>query len=72
MAEGAAFVAHGSQSHPSAIALDWACAEQAEAIGFASILTIGEEAVSKAKICHSKGKGKKKAGVAVASSGVDV
>ena len=49
-----------------------ACAKQAEPIGFASILTIGSNAMPKGKKCHGKGKGKKRAGVAAASTGVGV
>ena len=59
----------GSQRHLSANALDMACTKQAQAIGFASILTIGEDAMPKSWKCHGKGKG---AGVAVASAGVGV
>ena len=39
--------------------------KQTKAIGFASILTIGEDAMPKGKKHHGKGKGKKRAGVAV-------
>ena len=65
-------MADGSQRHPSANALDIACAEQAEAIGFASILTIGEDAAPKSQKCHGKGNGKNRAGVAAASIGVGI
>ena len=42
----------------------------AEAIGFASILSIGDDAVPKGYKCHGKGKGKKRAGVTAVSAGV--
>ena len=61
-------MANGSQSRPYTNALDAACTEQAKAIGFASVLTIGEDAVPKSYKCHGKGKGKKRAGVAAAST----
>ena len=60
----------GSQRCLSANALDVACVEQAKAMGFASILTIGQDTVPKSWKCHSNGKAKKRAGVAVASAGV--
>ena len=41
-------------------------------IGFASILTIGKDAMSKSWKCHCKLKGKKRAGVAVAFMGACV
>ena len=62
----------GSQRHPFTNALDATCAEQIKAIGFASVLTISKDAAPKGKKCHGKGKGKKSAGVAVASVGVSV
>ena len=57
---------------PSTNALDAACTEQAEAIGLASILSIRNDTVLKSKKHHSKGKGKRRAGLAVASIGVGV
>ena len=60
----------GSRRHLSANDLDVACTEQAKAIGFASILTIGEDVTPKSWKCHGKRKGKKRAGVAEASMGV--
>ena len=39
---------------------------------FASILTFSNDLTSRAKKCYYKGKGKKRAGVAVASVGADV
>ena len=54
---------------PSTNALDVACTEQNEAIGFASILTIGEDAAPKSKKRHGKGEENKKAGVAAVSVG---
>ena len=66
------FVVDGGQRHASANILDVACEEQAKAIGFASILTIGKDAALKSWKCHGKGKGKNRAGVAVASMGVGI
>ena len=60
-----------SQKHPSANALDMACTKQAEAMGFASTTTIGDEATPKGKKHYNQGKGKKRVGVAVASIGED-
>ena len=47
-------------------------AKKPETVGFASILSIGDDAVPKSKKCHGKGKGKKRAGVAGASVGVGI
>ena len=52
--------------------MDVAYAKQNEAMGFASIMTISNEAAPKGKKCQNKGKGKKRAVVAVASVGADV
>ena len=49
-----------------------ACAKQAKAIEFASIMTIGNEAAPKGKKCRCKRKNKKRAGVAAASIEVGV
>ena len=49
-----------------------ACPKQTEPIGFASMVTIGEGAMAQDKKHHSKGKGKKGAGVAVVSVVPDV
>ena len=65
-------MADGSQRHLSTITLDVACTNQAKAIGFASIITIGNEAALKGKKYHSKGKGKKRDGVAAASMGMGI
>ena len=56
----------------SANALHAGCAEQAEPMGFASMMTIGEKAVMQGNKHCNKEKGKKRAGVAAASIGVDV
>ena len=61
-----------SQRHPSANALDAACTEQAKAMGFASIMTVGNEPAPKGKKYYNQGKGKKRPRVAVASVGVDL
>ena len=61
----------GSRRHPSANALDAACTKQAEAMGFASIITVGREASVKGKKCCYHRKGKKRAGVSAASGGMD-
>ena len=61
-----------SRRHLSTNALDAACAKQTKVIGFASILTIDEDASPKGKKHHGKGKGKKRAGVAAVSIGVSV
>ena len=50
--------------------MDAACAKQAKAIGFASVLTIGDNTEPKSWKHHGKGKGKKKARVAMALVGV--
>ena len=50
--------------------LDAACIEQAKRISFASMMTISDGAVVSAKSCHSKGNGRKAAGLATASAGV--
>ena len=47
MSGAAAFAVDNSQGYPSANALDMACTEQAKAIGFTSIMTIGNEATLK-------------------------
>ena len=52
--------------------MDVAYAEETEAIGFASILTAGDDTELKSKKCHGKGKGKKRAGVAAVSMGAGV
>ena len=66
------FAVDESWRHLSANALDMACTKQAEAIGFACILTIGEDATPNSWKHHGKGNGKKRAGVAVASVGVGI
>ena len=50
----------------------WLAPNKPKLIGFASILTISEDAAPKSWKCHGKGKGKKRAGVAVASAGASI
>ena len=66
------FVVDGSQRCQSANALDMACAEQAKAIGFANILTVGKDAASKNWKCHGKGKCRKRARMAATSVRVGI
>ena len=65
-------MADGSLRCTSANALDMACIKQAKVIGFASILTISEDTAPKRWKHHGKGKGKKRAGVVVASAGASI
>ena len=62
-------MADGSRKHPYANALNTAGTKQAKAMGFASVLTVGNGAALKGKKRHHKGKGKKRVGVAVVSTG---
>ena len=71
-AGGALFAVDGSRWRPSSNILDEACAEQAEPMGFASIIVISERATALGNKRHNKGKGKKRIGAAVASMGLSV
>ena len=53
-------MADGSQRHPSTNNLDDASTGKAKAVGFASILTVDQEAAPKKKKPHTKGKGNKR------------
>ena len=50
---------------------DMACAERAKSMDFARNMNICNRAAVLSKKCHNKGKGRKGAGVATASTGVD-
>ena len=52
-------MANGSRRHPSANNLDDPLARQAEVAGFASVLTMGQDATFKTWKHLEKGKGKK-------------
>ena len=61
-----------SQKHPFTSALNAAYAKQVEVIGFASIMTIDNQATLLGKKYHCQGKCKKRAEVAAVSAGVGI
>ena len=50
-------MADGSQRHPSGNNLDDASSGQAKVVSFASIMNVDQNAASKKKKTHTKGKG---------------